>query len=131
MGIQLFLNKFNYRDGTIYQGILQAPNSCVAAEKKALLFLLTFTGSCTEPKDIQDLCLCVGDVRNPPHNGGGFSSAVEPRGWAAPQPRLISSFSTLFSLIRFSAALSSEQRGAFLCHTLAFSPTTFLRRCKC
>lgn len=65
MGVQLFLNEFNYRDGTIHQNIARrrAPNSSVVTEKQfgaSLLLLCVFTQSHTEPEAVKDLCLGTG-----------------------------------------------------------------------
>lgn len=108
MGIQLFLNEFNYRDGTIHQNWApsRAPNSSVAAEKQfgasrsSSACLLSRAPS----QKASRIYVCEpGDDRSSALRGGGFSSAVEPRGWTAPQPSLISSFSTPFRLIWFSS----------------------------
>lgn len=107
MGVQLFLNELNYRDRTIHQNRApsRAPNSSVAAEKQ-------FGASCSSSVCLQSHALSQktsriyvwepGDDKSSALRGGGFSLAVEPRGWTALQPRLISSFSTPFRLISFS-----------------------------
>lgn len=133
MGVQLFLNEFNYRDGTIHQNRApsRAPNSSVASEKQfgasrsSSASLLSHTPS----QKTSRIYVCEpGDDRSSALRGGGFGSAAGPRGWTAPQPRLISSFSTPFSLIWFSSlsvALSSEQQRGFQSHAVAFSQLHF------
>lgn len=107
MGVWLFLNEFNYRDGTVHQNWApsRAPDSSVAVEKQ-------FGASCSSSTCLPSLTLIQktsriyvwepGDDRSSALCCGEFSSAVEPRSWTAPQPRLISSFSMLFRLNWFS-----------------------------
>lgn len=103
----------------------------------SLLLLLLFTESRSKPKKKKIMLRIyvweLGDDRSSALRGGGFSSALEPRGWTAPQPRLISSFSTLFSLIWSELSLSGAQRwaerGGFQCHSVAFSQRRFHIMC--
>lgn len=63
MGVWLFLNEFNYRDGTVHQNWApsRAPDSSVAVEIWSLLLLLhVFTESNVDPKNVKDLCLGTG-----------------------------------------------------------------------
>ena len=133
MGVQLFLNELNYRDGNIHQNWAPsgAQNSSVAAEKQ-------FGASCSSSVCLPSHTLSQKTLRiyvwEPGDDGSStlcgvvFSSTMQPTGSMAPQPRLISSFSTLFRLIWFSAlsvALSSEQRRLFPVSCRAFSQLNF------
>lgn len=80
MGVQLFLNEFNYRDGTIHQNRApsRAPNSSVAAEKQfgssrsSSTCLLTHAPS----QKTSRIYVCeLGDDRSSALGSGGFSSA--------------------------------------------------------
>lgn len=62
--------------------------------------------------------------------GGGFSSAVEPRGWTAPQPRLISSFSTPVQTDLVQHSLSCEHERVFSVSHGGIFPASLRRRCE-
>lgn len=82
MRVQLLLNESNYRDGTAHQ--TRAPNSSVAAEKYS------------------DPPLNVWSHVEPRKSGFMFGN-WEMAARSAPQPGLISPFSTPFTLICFTA----------------------------
>lgn len=134
MGVQLFLNEFNYRDGTIHQNIprSRAPNSSVAAEKQfgaSLLFLCMFTQSHTEPESVKDLCL---GTRGRQELGALWRQIQLGRGakrldGSTAKTNFFILYAVKTDLVQhsLSVALSIEQRRVFQCHTVAFSQLHF------
>lgn len=119
--------------GTYIKIELQAERKTVAAEEP-------FGASCSSSvclpshtesqKTLRIYVWELGDDRSLTLCGSVFSSTMQPTGSMAPQPRLISSFSTLFRLICFSALCSTQQwaEKAFSSVMQGIFPAKFLRR---
>lgn len=134
MEVQLFLNEFNYRDGTIHQNIAwsRAPNSSVAAEKQfgaSLLLLSLFIESHTKPETVKDLCLGTRGLQE-------FGSLWQQIQLGCGAKMLDGStaktnffilYAVQIDLVQhsLSVALSIEQRKVFQCDTVAFSQLYF------